>query len=56
MWKNIVYMASRGTPNRGASGITVTNGIVYVLPETRSARTVFASYDVEAHGLLLSQK
>ena len=26
---------------------TGTNGIVYVLPETRSAREVFASYDVE---------
>lgn len=25
-----------------------TNGIVYVLPETRAARSVFASYDVEA--------
>jgi len=27
---------------------TGTNGIVYVLPETRSARVVFGSYDVEA--------
>ena len=27
-----------------------THGIVYVLPETRSARNVFASYDVEALG------
>ncbi len=27
---------------------TGTNGIVYVLPETRSARLVFGSYDVEA--------
>ena len=26
-----------------------TQGIVYVLPETRSARAVFASYDVEEH-------
>jgi len=26
---------------------TGTNGIVYVLPETKSAREVFASYDVE---------
>ncbi len=26
---------------------TGTNGIVYVLPETRSSRTVFGSYDVE---------
>ena len=26
-----------------------TNGIVYVLPETRLAREVFASYDVEEH-------
>lgn len=24
-----------------------TNGIVYVLPETRPARSVFASYDVD---------
>ena len=29
-----------------------TNGIVYVLPETRSARAVFASYDVEEHARL----
>jgi hypothetical protein len=29
-----------------------TNGIVYVLPETRSAREVFASYDVEEHARL----
>ena len=28
---------------------TGTNGIVYVLPETRSSRAVFASYDVEEH-------
>jgi hypothetical protein len=28
---------------------TGTNGIVYVLPETRSNREVFASYDVEEH-------
>jgi hypothetical protein len=27
----------------------VTNGIVYVLPETRSAREVFGSYDVDEH-------
>lgn len=27
-----------------------THGIVYVLPETRSARNVFASYDVEERG------
>lgn len=26
-----------------------TNGIVYILPETRSAREVFGSYDVEQH-------
>jgi hypothetical protein len=26
-----------------------TNGIVYVLPETRLAREVFGSYDVEEH-------
>jgi hypothetical protein len=31
---------------------TGTNGIVYVLPETRSAREVFASYDVEEHARL----
>lgn len=29
-----------------------TNGIVYVLPETRLAREVFASYDVEEHARL----
>lgn len=29
-----------------------TNGIVYVLPETKSAREVFASYDVEEHARL----
>ena len=33
---------------------TGTNGIVYVLPETRSAREVFASYDVEEHARLQS--
>ena len=31
-----------------------TNGIVYVLPETRPARDVFASYDVDEHALLQS--
>ena len=31
---------------------TGTNGIVYVLPETRSAREVFASYEVEEHARL----
>ena len=31
---------------------TGTNGIVYVLPETRSAREVFASYDVDEHARL----
>ena len=31
---------------------TGTNGIVYVLPETRSARSVFASYDVGEHARL----
>jgi len=36
-----------GTNVRAA--ITTTNGIVYVLPETRSNREVFASYDVEEH-------
>ena len=29
-----------------------TNGIVYVLPETKTAREVFASYDVEERSLL----
>ncbi len=33
---------------------TGTYGIVYVLPETRSNRAVFASYDVEEHTRLLS--
>jgi hypothetical protein len=31
---------------------TGTNGIVYVLPETRSAQIVFASYDVQARARL----
>jgi len=31
---------------------TGTNGIVYVLPETRLSREVFASYDVEEHARL----
>ncbi len=31
---------------------TGTSGIVYVLPETRPARAVFASYDVEEHARL----
>jgi hypothetical protein len=31
---------------------TGTSGIVYVLPETRSARAVFESYDVEEHARL----
>jgi hypothetical protein len=31
---------------------TGTHGVVYVLPETRSAREVFASYDVEDHARL----
>lgn len=31
---------------------TGTNGIVYVLPETRPAREVFGSYDVEEHARL----
>jgi len=33
---------------------TGTNGIVYVLPETRSAREVFASYDVDEHARVQS--
>lgn len=37
-FKNVVRAAFAGT-----------NGIVYVLPETRSAREVFGSYDVEEH-------
>jgi hypothetical protein len=32
---------------------TRTSGIVYVLPETKSAREVFGSYDVDEHSLLL---
>jgi hypothetical protein len=31
-----------------------TNGIVYVLPETRSAQQVFASYDVDERARLLT--
>jgi hypothetical protein len=31
------------------AAFTGTDGIVYVLPETRPARKVFASYDVEEH-------
>jgi hypothetical protein len=31
---------------------TGTDGIVYVLPETRMVREVFASYDVEEHARL----
>jgi hypothetical protein len=31
---------------------TGTNGIVYVLPETRSAKEVFGSYDVDEHARL----
>jgi hypothetical protein len=31
---------------------TGTNGIVYVLPETKLAREVFTSYDVEEHARL----
>jgi hypothetical protein len=30
-----------------------TNGIVYVLPETRSAQAVFGSYDVDEHARLV---
>jgi hypothetical protein len=37
-FENIVHPAFTGT-----------NGIVYVLPETRSARELFASYDLEEH-------
>lgn len=33
---------------------TGTNGVVYVLPETRPAQQVFASYDVDARALTLS--
>jgi hypothetical protein len=33
---------------------TGTNGIVYVLPETRPARAVFSSYDVREHARLQS--
>ena len=35
-----------------AADFTGTNGIVYVLPETRSAQQVFASYDVDRHAPL----
>lgn len=36
---------------------TGTDGVVYVLPETRSAREVFGSYDVEEHaGLKTASK
>jgi hypothetical protein len=41
-FENVVHPAFAGT-----------NGIVYVLPETRPARAVFASYDVDEHALLL---
>lgn len=40
-YKNVVGPAFAGT-----------DGIVYVLPETRSAREVFGSYDVEEHARL----
>lgn len=40
-YKNVVRPAFTGM-----------NGIVYVLPETRSAREVFGSYDVEEHARL----
>lgn len=40
-FKNVVHPAFTGT-----------DGIVYVLPETRSAREVFGSYDVEEHARL----
>ena len=35
------------------AAFTGTNGIVYVLPETRSAQTVFSSYDVDLRERLL---
>ena len=35
---------------------TGTDGIVYVLPETRPARAVFASYDVEEHARVRARK
>ena len=35
---------------------TGTNGIVYVLPETRSVKEVFGSYDVNEHARLLSAR
>ena len=37
-YENVVHQAFTGT-----------SGIVYVLPETKSAREVFASYDVREH-------
>ena len=33
---------------------TGTNGVVYILPETRSAREVFGSYDVQERALLVA--
>lgn len=41
-FKSVVHPAFTGT-----NGFTGTYGIVYVLPETRSAQKVFASYDVD---------
>ena len=35
---------------------TGTNGIVYILPETRSAREVFASYDVQEGALQVARQ
>ena len=40
-YKNVVHTAFSGT-----------DGIVYVLPETKSARVLFASYDVDEHAQL----
>jgi hypothetical protein len=41
-FKNVVLPTFKGT-----------NGIVYVLPETRSAQAVFGSYDVDEHARLV---
>ena len=44
-----INVPARFFDNVVRTAFTGANGIVYVLPETRSAREVFASYDVEEH-------
>jgi hypothetical protein len=39
-----------------ASSFAGTKGIFYVLPETKPARTVFASYDIDEHARLLEHQ